>query len=707
MGRIIRISVCVAAFLAACVMSAQDRSVSLPEDVYRPIFGYVIDTCTNKPMTQVQVFGFESMEDAMRGRKAIEERRNPLRISLKGDIVVADVDASGRYMIPAVSKGVLLFHFRDSGRILFEEVKGRTEVSLGRKVEDKGFRIDLSAYSASDMRPRRERGRTPAGVRVDMDFNARFPALGKDASGSRVYVERRIYDIEDERILDVVVPVVRDGKTYHRKAGKIAMERGIVDTLSPLADRFASLNDTTHIIRVKDRVDAEPWKDRCFRLEYVVMLDDGVETKAIDTLHMMTNRVGRPVKFLEYAFRPYAADPGEDDVSRFPIRRRLVAKGEFRGYVPEILLDTVYALTGIHVKASAAPMKTYSENMAVADSCMQSAMDVIRDGFASKICPDVRIIRTSEVVRWTEVADVLSESGAEDTADDIRKIVKRHYDDVDAQTAAVSAHDDYGDVILPCLGTLGKVVYRYDFLTSRQFSRKEYMDRFAEADAEDIPRLCRRAMEESELLEGEKWQYAANLLASHLIGSGTPDCTILDPYAQAVLNDEGSSVQQELIANQVIMLMLAERFDEAEELASYLSDEYVHLRATASCKAGNLPSSDEERMAVASSSPRNSVIMDMCADEVDEDTFGILAGLPEDDATAWYLKARCLCIMYGNDMADMTSVSFADSPDTVYDDVKKYLRECFRLDPGLADAAVLDGDINEYALKEVLGVFVL
>jgi hypothetical protein len=99
--------------------------------------------------------------------------------------------------------------------------------------------------------------------------------------------------------------------------------------------------------------------------------------------------------------------------------------------------------------------------------------------------------------------------------------------------------------------------------------------------------------------------------------------------------------------------------------------------------------------------------MDMCCGTVDEGTFKTLDALPEDGAVAWYLKACCLCILYGNDMADLTTERHAGSSRTAYEDVKAFLGEAFRLDPGLADVAVLDGDINEYALKEVLGVFIL
>ena len=707
MGRLIGILINMAALLASGMIHAQERQVSVPEDLYRPIYGYVIDTCTNKPVTEVQVYGFESMEDALRGRKAIDEGRNPLRISLKGDIVVAGVDAAGRYMIPAVSKGVLLFHFKESGRMLFEEVDGRTEVSLGRKVEEEEFHLDLDAYSLEGKVPRRKRGSVPAEVKVDMDFNCHFPPQGTDASDSRVFVERHIVDIETGETLSVTVPVARDGRSYHRKAQKLAARTGIPDTLGTVAERLPYLNDTTRIIRVKDPVDAGRWKDRCFRLAYVVRLAAGGEVRSLDTLYMMTNRVGRPLKFLEYAFEPYGMGPGEDEGRRLPVRRRVVLKGEFDGKVPDVLLDDAYELTGIHIKATAAPLKTYREDMALADSCMQAAADAVKAHFGQKIDDDVRVIRTTEVMRWTDVADALAGMGEDEASAAVRSAAKRHSGDPDAQTKAVAGLECYGTTVLPYLRTCAKVEYRYDLLTSRHFSRNEYLEAFSKAGGAALDSLCRMALEESEMLEGEPWVYAANLMASRRLEDGKPDCTILEPFVNPMLDEDDCLGLPELAANQVVMLISAGKPSEASTLAKVLPDEYMYLREIAACKAGGVPSSEEAVRSIAASSLRNSVVMDMYSGSVDEDTLEEVCGLPEEDALTWYLRARCLCMLYGNDMSDMTTLEYASTGQTVYGYVKDCLAGCFAADPEFRKVAVLDGDINEYALKEVLGVFVL
>ena len=163
----------------------------------------------------------------------------------------------------------------------------------------------------------------------------------------------------------------------------------------------------------------------------------------------------------------------------------------------------------------------------------------------------------------------------------------------------------------------------------------------------------------------------------------------------------------ELAANQVVMLMSAGKPSEASTLSKVLPDEYMYLREIAACKAGGVPSSEEAVRSIAASSLRNSVVMDMYSGSVDEDTLEDVCGLPEEDALTWYLRARCLCMLYGNDMSDMTTLEYASTGQTVYGYVKDCLAGCFAADPEFRKIAVLDGDINEYALKEVLGVFVL
>ena len=65
-------------------ISASSQSKGFdPEKLYRPVYGYVIDTCSNLPMEGVMVYGFDSIDDAQLGKHALMESSNPLKIKMK------------------------------------------------------------------------------------------------------------------------------------------------------------------------------------------------------------------------------------------------------------------------------------------------------------------------------------------------------------------------------------------------------------------------------------------------------------------------------------------------------------------------------------------------------------------------------------------------------------------------------------------------
>ena len=142
------------------------------------------------------------------------------------------------------------------------------------------------------------------------------------------------------------------------------------------------------------------------------------------------------------------------------------------------------------------------------------------------------------------------------------------------------------------------------------------------------------------------------------------------------------------------MLMLSQDFAQAAFLAETLPEEYAPLREVARCKAGKDPADDESRRLLSESSVRNRVLMDMLADKVDESTVAVLEEMPQDEAMTWYLKARARCMMQED--------AFTADP---Y--VTDYLEKCFEIAPDMMETAKFDSEINEYSLKEVLGVFVL
>lgn len=645
-------------FLSAGIVSAQKRGFE-PDKLYRPVYGYVVDTCTNQPVSDVLVYGFDSMEDALAGRKSLEMGRSPLKTRLKGDVVEVRTDASGRYMLPARSCGVVLFWFRDSRRAVMEEVHGRSSVSLGRKEKEWSVAdLDLDKYVPVREDPRKGRRLVPVGVDLNMDFKCYIPYLGEDAASSRIWVERRITDMETGEVLDVHVPVVRDGKDYHRRNRRLTDKGMICDTLLKDASREESLSEKTSEIRVADVFSTEPWKDRCFRLGYFVMQDKAGEIRHIDTLYMFTNRVSNPLRYVEYRYEPYSLpEPQTEPVPQHrSVKRRVVLEGVYEGSLPEVLQDSSYSLEELHLKAEVASYAAYQENIARADSLVTVAMTEFRDIFAAKIHDGVRMTMTSSA---------------------------------------------------PSQRTSDKVTYRLVFRTARRFSQKEYLDAFAKAD--ELEPVCVRALEESEILEGKPWDYAADMLASALIREGRPDTELLAPFIDAKL--EGCDIagvnRKEIVANQVMMLMMAGEDSRAAALAAILPDDYAVLKVLAGCKAGIEPATYGDVEALAMSSPRNMVVADMFTGLLDVRTADALKLLPENEAMTWFLRARYLCLMHDNDLAGMRATTLEGHDMAVYDAVCHCLEKCFDIDPAFKTKASHDAAVEETALKEVLGVLVL
>ena len=625
-------------FLSAGTVCAQKKSKPTFETMYRPVYGYLLDTLTHAPMKDAKVYVFDFVEDAVLGKEALSKSRNPMNLKLKGDVAETRTDDTGRYMIPARSTGVLVFYLPESGTVLYEEIKGRSEVSVGRQREEQTRDYDITELLGKDYRRSSDKARRKdaEGVVLDMDFKAYIPQPGDRAKISRVVVERRLTDMETGEILVSTVPAVRDGKKFHKQRRKMVAKGDVVDTLYAVADRSPFLTDTTASVKVTDRVDTEMWKDKCFRLGYFVSMETDGEVKMLDTLYMMTNRVDKPLKFLEYDIDPYLWEVEETtEQRRAAVSRRLVLEGEFDGRVPEILKDSSYVLRELHLKASVVQDRPYDECISLADSMLAKAMGDIRSAFGDKVNDKVRVTKISQVAKET--------TGVE---------------------------------------------YRYVLSTGRQFSKNEYMAQFRRAKGDaDLERMCRQAIEECVILEGVPWDYASNMLAAVHIRQGRPDISILAPFTDG-------SERMEMLANQVLMYMLNGDSAEAESLAERLPESYASLRELVRCKAGKVPADEESARLVAESSLRNRVVMDMVSDKVGESTLAVLGSMPEDDAFTWYLRARAHCMM---------------NPDVFSADeyVVECLRKCFEIDGSMVSVAKFDSWINEYALKDVLGVFVL
>lgn len=640
-------------------VSAQSSASLRADEIPGWVFGYVTDDRKGEPVEGVYVWAYGSEELARRYQKALSGRKSPASVNM-GGVIETCTDKAGRYMIPVLRDGALLFFFPGSGKTVVETVRRRYSVNVGKVSSRQAAPERKDSYMASVdtsgvVRPRRA---APVGTRFNFDFNYYFP-YRKDCNDVRMIVERNVVDVMTGDTLSSVAPVVLDGKTYHRRQRRLLAKGEVRDSLFEVADRCKVLTDTTFSVKIRDSFDADQWMSRCFMISYRIKVDNGLAQVCLDTLPMMMNRVSRPLQFIECPFSPYDFVPEPYPVSRRPGKRVLTVVRSGTEPLPEVLMGEDYVLKKISVKAAVAPEGEYRADLDRAGIIAREVLSEVRKAVAAKMTEDVRVTMLSEV----------------------------------SQTPAVEC--------------------RYVFETYRKFVPEEYYGAFDKAaDDAELEALYRRAVEESELLDGRMWNVAANRLAALYIERGSPDTTVLAPFVSGT--EYGCC--DEIVANQVIAMMLCGDFAGAEALSASLPSEYAVLRAVARCKCHMVdfddPSETETIELIKNSSLRNKVVMDLLLG-MDESTVEALSELPQDKASTFYLKAQRLCLMYRCEASRLRSGRFVTEEDpsllragesgiSAYEAVVRYLVRCFEIDEGFRTVAARDADINDDALKEAI-----
>ena len=164
---------------------------------------------------------------------------------------------------------------------------------------------------------------------------------------------------------------------------------------------------------------------------------------------------------------------------------------------------------------------------------------------------------------------------------------------------------------------------------------------------------------------------------------------------------------EEVVANQVIMFLKADKYMRAMEVASILPDEkYELLKAVTRCLAGYFrdnKSVEGKKMfeIVRNSTPRNKVVMNLAVGNIG--LAGIaLKDLPQDDPVTQYLHAQHLRPNYGSVRVMKNAIIDYDTYESDFEVAEKYLRKCFELDPKFKKIAEADWDIFEELVKKSL-----
>ncbi len=421
---------------------------------------------------------------------------------------------------------------------------------------------------------------------------------------------------------------------------------------------------------------------------------------------------------------------------------------ELRSIVYTVTHTPGSEMRGYKIYGKASPEGSYAKNLALARERMQ----YIKREVDAEISPAARThfvgqpTAEAEVAGWDELADSLAvDSAYVSEAAQIRQIVAQYPGNIDQQGSKMHQLPFYNTLVKDNLSRLRKVTFFYSQSVFRAMTPEEMFDKLRNdplfkqggaaeqfmpyefwvmmqhvKDTAELEIICRRAMEQDKKLQARKefrWPLPANMLAASYLAQEKVDTSILAPY---IFDDEKLNQPYRLgenkailnpaplVANQVAMMLKAEHYTRALQLAMLFKDEedpkLQQLYSIARCKAGYYDSSTEEGRQyyeqVRATSPQNAIVMDMANGYMVE-VPDYLEQLDPAKPVTDYLRAQYYCIQYFMDENDNT---FSSMDEKVQKDAIRALVACFQKDEKYIETAECDWYIfkglYENALKE-------
>ena len=726
-------------------LTAQDRKI---------VSGHVINKGDdNKPFDDITIYAYNTVAEANDAYLRYKRSWTDGTLFSPG-LVIETKPEHGYYEISVAPSGALLFIYEDSSEIepQLEPVNNRLEINVAFNL---AIQLDEATVTTNF-------GKKPVidppevvGDTLSCGGTYPFPRERMGSSMARLGVQPYVLDANQRDTLDFRRPVVMDGREYHqtqlRRMGFLASR----DPLMLLAEENPPLTDSTERIVWKDKYKLDNPNQRVY-VRAKVWMEDYNKVYFQDSLQLVdTRRVRRPMRFLEYDTQSYSLDPNKEEYKRTPRRERRTTPenlsltfltgtakldpadtvgarqlDSLKEKINRILNGEETTLKEYYISGVASPEGNYAQNVSLAQQRVVFMQNQINSLLSSYWQQRVYSPKPeSRVGEWTEVADILEADGLTEPAEALRRIVEQYPKSMDQQWARVRTLPYYKDEIAPRLPKLRSVHFEYIYELFRALNPSEILQRYRTdedyrsgvkdfalyeywhlfqliKDPDELETIYRRALAAAES-QNDKWVLPANLLAEALIKKGQVDTTILAPFIddtkpcnQRWDNGKTTLNPDPVVANQVVMMLRAEKYTRAVELATILPrDKYEMLYYLARCLAGYWRGNTEEDRKtyniIQESSPRNAVVMNMAMGYMPLAKMA-LDKLPQDDALTHYLRAQYYCRK--NFLEDI--YNYFSIPD--YDEQDLMLRElvsAFQGDPSLIEVADSDWEIFEDLFK--------
>lgn len=703
----------------------------------------------DKPLTDVQIYAYNTVAEAEDAYNQLMEARRTGGFFSAGLVTETYPDTGGYYEVSVAQNGAILFYTGIVDPIL-EKVNYRLEINVQFALEivlDAAKKTVDRVTDVVIIEPPTEDGENIISPRA-FPFDPKNRLIHTD---SRLVVQSNVIDCDTGDTVSFGRPLVYDGKQYHETQFRRMNFNPEEDPLYPFADKNPRLYDSLNVVQWVDTIFREH-PDHFYQCENKIWLEDYNHIYFDFSKKYDTKRLRRPMQFLEYSFDSYDLDP--EKYRKHPRREKrnaagnisltfLVGKAQLdpadtmnNFYMESLKSELTAIVTGegstlkeFHIEGVASPDGPYAKNVDLAQKRMAFALEQITSVLPRDVRARVYMTKKAKVASWEDVADLLFADSLKTEADKVREIARKFSKSMDQQWSQIRALPFYKTLISPRLPKLRSVSYTYVNEIYRELTPAEILDRYKTdedyrngtkefalyeywhlfnmlKDEKELEALYRRALVASEKAETKKWVLPANNLAVLCIKNEAPDTTILAPFIDLnypcnyTIRDMNRGTQEifnpeQVIANQVVMLLMMKKYFRAVQLSVYLPSRYKLLKAITKCLAGYFKNAETEEgreiyTLVRDSSPRNKVVMNLAVGNIGLAKNALMA-LPQDDPITLYLTCQAIC----RSNTDALTMEYED-----YDKAMMALVDCFKKDKKYIRTAEADWDIFEDILKD-------
>ena len=628
----------------------------------------------------------------------------------------------GSYEATNVMEKGSIVYLPDPFKPIFEKVSGREEINV---VVEATQMLDESVTMA-ERKKKTKKGTKPkmTGKSVNMtryyylkkEKMGEVEGVGK--TNARLVAQAYIVNSDGSDTIHYFEPRVYTGEQF-----KKTQKHWRDDYLYRLADSIPrELNENTDSVHIHISYEFED-PSILYYCNANVWIEDYQHTYYHDTLSLFnTGRVSRPFQFLEYSFDQCEIDRENKYYKKLPRKEKvstpknmklkfkpssaeldrndaatMAALDSLKTELADICKDEYSQLKELHFKGYSSPDGQYAKNDPLSKARTKTVFNEIFYGLPRWAQERVYHTDSGFVATWENVAALMEKDSLVTEAEQIRELIAKNPNNMDAQwasmlklpfykTSMAKYRDELRSVKCEHMTEVFRVLEPHEiyakyqdeslgFKTGKRYmTLNEYWHLFEMIeDEKELERLYIRAKRHAFNTERKEWAIPNNKLAIMYLKRKQVDTTLLAPFIdekygpnqEVTIDLNGTKAfknDDAIVANQVQMLMLAGKYDRAEELSYIIQNEHPMLRAIVRCLGGFIDYDDPNELPtielIRKSSPRNEVIVNLSMAEdkpelFDSTTVHALNRLPYNDALTHYLRAQRLCMKYFNDHVEM------------------------------------------------------